>query len=106
VKTAFGLKTAPDCRIYRPERMSASPDHMAACTNPTAGWKSGCSGFQGFAADGFGLSVHEPAAQTTRDVIFTRDTRRRPASADGAVAKSESYRLSAFQSEKTWQRKS
>jgi hypothetical protein len=80
VKTAFGLKTAPDCRIYRPERMSALPDHMAAGTNPKAGWKSGCSGFHGFAADGFGLSVHKPAAQTTRDVIFTRDTRRRTAS--------------------------
>ena len=42
----------------------------------------GYSGFTVFAADGFGLSVHKTAAQATRDVIFTRDKRRRAASAD------------------------
>jgi hypothetical protein len=38
------------------------------------------------AAVGFGLSVHKTAAQTTRDVIFTRDMRRRVSAADAAVA--------------------
>jgi hypothetical protein len=60
---------------------------MAACTNPkVAERKVGCSGFTAFAADGFGLSVHKTAAQTTRDVIITRDKRRRVASAGAVVA--------------------
>ena len=50
-----------------------------------------------FAAIGFGLSVHKTAAQTTRDVIFTRDMRRRVASAD-AGRQLESLLLTLFQS--------
>jgi hypothetical protein len=63
-----------------------SPIITAACTNPKAERKSVVPVSKVFAADGFGLSVHKTAAQTTRDVIFTRDMRRRVASADVAVA--------------------
>jgi hypothetical protein len=63
-----------------------SPIITAACTNPKAEPKSVVPVFKVFAAVGFGLSVHKTAAQTTRDVIFTRDMRRRVAAADAAVA--------------------
>jgi hypothetical protein len=59
---------------------------MAACTNPKAEAEIGRSGFTVFAAIGFGLSVHKTAAQTTRDVIFTRDMRHRVTSGHAAVA--------------------
>jgi hypothetical protein len=85
-KQAFGLKTVPDCRIYHHERMVGLADRYGRVHESESRAETGCSGFAVFAADGFGLSVHKTAAQTTRDVIFTRDMRRRVSSADAAVA--------------------
>jgi hypothetical protein len=62
------------------------PIITAACTNPKAEPKSVVPVSKVVAADGFGLSVQKTAAQTTRDVIFTRDMRRRVASGHAVVA--------------------
>jgi hypothetical protein len=105
VKTVFGLKTAPDCRIYRAERMSALPDHMAAGTNPKAGGNRV-------------VPVSKVLRRTVSAFLFTnRQPRPRGMSSLPAIRVAElrlgrrcrqigKLSLSAFQSEKTWQRKS
>jgi hypothetical protein len=57
-------------------------DLMAACTNPKAGRKSvtPVSLYLRRTVSAFLFTI--PAAQTTRDVSFTRHKRRRAASAD------------------------
>src|SRR5579859_4820749 len=80
---------------------------MAACTNPDDG---STGAVRPIRLDRYGwtdtvpdqrfrpLSVHRTAAQITRDVSITRDTRRRIPSACAAVANLESRRLTPFQS--------
>jgi hypothetical protein len=61
--------------IFRERMTGRTLVIMAACTNSNARVEP-APGFALPAADGFGLSVHITAAQTTRGVIATRDTRR------------------------------
>jgi len=62
------------------------PGHDGRVHESESWTEIGCSDFTVLRRTGFGLSVHKTAAQTTRDVIFTRDMRRRVAAADAAVA--------------------